>query len=127
FQQQIPKLAVTKEDTALYVADQLGYALGSENPPPERLQIVDNDQVLLTSSIDCTVRLWSTCRVFIGRGQFTQHTNKPPNHGGPKTYHTLKYFDIIDAPTTCERPNLSLAGIDPFISSFVEQESAKCQ
>ncbi|XP_038817832.1 WD repeat-containing protein 49 [Salvelinus namaycush] len=192
--------------------------------PTERLQIVDNDQVLLTSSIDCTVRLWSAYGEFIGtfgqrdnwsihtpsswkhpavpyeilidplsmpahhilegktrvsdvinadnseatstepksnspsklrhpplsfsdtdimeemktscyteehgkrlRHEIFKHTNKPPNHGGPKAYHTLKYFDIVDTPTTCERPDLSLAGIDPFMSSFVEQESAEFQ
>ncbi|CAB1347456.1 unnamed protein product, partial [Coregonus sp. 'balchen'] len=214
FQQLITKLAVTKEDTSLYAADQLGYvyvyaiktyALGSEKTPPRAenywrahtgsitgLQIVDNDQVLLTSSIDCTVRLWSAYGEFIGtfgqqdnwsihipsswkhpavpyeilidplsmpahpilegetrvdtdikeeiktscyteehgkrlRHEIFKHTNKPPNHGGPKAYHTLKYFDIFDAPTTCERPDLSLAGIDPFISTFVEQESAESQ
>lgn len=30
------------------------------------LEIVDNDQVVLTSSTDCTVRLWSAHGEFIG-------------------------------------------------------------
>ncbi|CDQ86330.1 unnamed protein product, partial [Oncorhynchus mykiss] len=61
------------------------------------------------------------------RHEIFKHTNKPPNHGGPKAYHTLKYFDIVDTPATCERPDLSLAGIDPFMSSFVEQDSYSTQ
>lgn len=35
-----------------------------------RLQIVDNDQVVLTSSADYTVRLWSACGEFIGGRYF---------------------------------------------------------
>ncbi|KAM4627617.1 cilia- and flagella-associated protein 337 [Polymixia lowei] len=186
------------------------------------LQIVDNDQVLLTSSNDCTVRLWSAYGEFIGtfgqsdkwnihissswkhpaapydilidplsmpvheilngktcisdvidtdrteaeteelkseshsklkhpppplsesdieqeiktmfypeehgkrlRHEIFKHSNKAPNHGGPQTYHSLKYFDIEDAPTTCVRPDLSLAGINPFISSAEELESTE--
>ena len=34
------------------------------------LQIVDNDQVVLTSSTDCTVRLWSARGEFIGGCHF---------------------------------------------------------
>uniref|UniRef100_A0A3P8XSW6 WD40 repeat domain 95 n=1 Tax=Esox lucius TaxID=8010 RepID=A0A3P8XSW6_ESOLU len=69
FKQQITKFAVTKEDTSLYAADQLGYvyvyhvktyALGSERTPPT------GRILLLTSSIDCTVRLWSAYGEFIG-------------------------------------------------------------
>ncbi|XP_067102784.1 cilia- and flagella-associated protein 337 [Osmerus mordax] len=245
FQHQITKLAVTKDDTSLYAADQAGfvyvydiktYALGTghtlqtlqaaktywraHTSSITGLQIVDSDQVVLTSSVDCTVRLWSSNGQFIGtfgqaenwslhtpsswkhpsvpyevlmdplsmpvhhlldgeksmvdvtntavdditaagpkqsdsnskfrypsvtisdtdieeeiktrsypeeqgkrlRHEIFKHTNKPPNHGGPKAYHTLKYFDIKAAPATCERPDLSLAGIDPFISSPVDLE-----
>ncbi|KAM6960527.1 cilia- and flagella-associated protein 337 [Aplochiton taeniatus] len=244
FQHQITKLAVTKDDTLIYAADQVGYiyvynikkfALGAEHLPPKTenywrahtrnvtcLQIVDNDQVVLTSSTDCTVRLWSAYGEFIGtfgqsmnwsihtpaswnhpavpyeilidplsmpvhpildgkpwksnaispeqmemttvepksdshsklrfpplsisdkdieeeiktmcypeehgkrlRHEIFKHAIKPPNHGGPKAFHTLKYFDMDDAPTTCERPDLSLAGIDPFIASSVELECAE--
>ncbi|XP_028973782.2 WD repeat-containing protein 49-like [Esox lucius] len=244
FKQQITKFAVTKEDTSLYAADQLGYvyvyhvktyALGSERTPPTAenywrahtgsitgLQLINNDRVLLTSSIDCTVRLWSAYGEFIGtfgqqdiwsihtpsswkhpavpyeilidplsmpfhpilqgktsmsdviyadntetahtesnsdlrsklrhppqyisdtdineeiktlcypeehgkrlRHEIFKQTNKTPNHGGPKAYHSLKYFEIINAPATCERPDLSLAGIDPFISSFLKPELAE--
>uniref|UniRef100_A0A3Q3R584 Uncharacterized protein n=1 Tax=Monopterus albus TaxID=43700 RepID=A0A3Q3R584_MONAL len=86
FQQKVTKLAKTDNDTLLYIADQIGYicVYNMEKITPEvlpempslvsshvslfwsSLQIVDNDQVLLTSSVDCTVRLWSAHGEFIG-------------------------------------------------------------
>ncbi|XP_029302381.1 WD repeat-containing protein on Y chromosome [Cottoperca gobio] len=86
FQQKITKLAKTDKDTMLYAADQIGYiyvynmekfAPGQRSPRAENfwrahtsritgLQIVDNDQVVLTSSTDYTVRLWSAHGEFIG-------------------------------------------------------------
>nr|XP_020468764.1 WD repeat-containing protein on Y chromosome-like [Monopterus albus]XP_020468765.1 WD repeat-containing protein on Y chromosome-like [Monopterus albus] len=86
FQQKVTKLAKTDNDTLLYIADQIGYicVYNMEKITPEQkspraenfwrahtrkvtgLQIVDNDQVLLTSSVDCTVRLWSAHGEFIG-------------------------------------------------------------
>ncbi|XP_067452032.1 cilia- and flagella-associated protein 337 [Thunnus thynnus] len=87
FQQKITKLAKTDKDI-LYAADRIGYiyvydtetfALDAEQKPPRAenfwrahtsrvtgLQIVDNDQVVLTSSMDFTVRLWSAHGEFIG-------------------------------------------------------------
>ncbi|XP_056297249.1 WD repeat-containing protein 49 [Pseudoliparis swirei] len=85
-QQKITKLAKADKDTLLYAADRIGYiyvynidkfALGQKSPRAENfwrahtsritgLQIVDNDQVVLTSSIDYTVRLWSAHGEFIG-------------------------------------------------------------
>ncbi|XP_072548045.1 cilia- and flagella-associated protein 337 [Salminus brasiliensis] len=239
-QQQITKLAVTQDDGLLFAADDVGYiyvydikhcALTLQQKPPQTvnfwrahissitgLQMIENEQVLLTSSADCTVRLWSILGEFIGtfgqperwslhtasswkhpavpyevlidplslpshsmldgkmtlsdvlssestedtgteseslnkvryplpsfsdreieaeinspfhpqhgkwlRHEIFKHANKTPNHGGPKAYHTLKYFDVADAPTTCEKPDLSLAGIDPFIASSVDEEPA---
>ncbi|XP_035478797.2 WD repeat-containing protein on Y chromosome isoform X1 [Scophthalmus maximus] len=86
FQQKITKLAKTDKDTLLYAADQIGYiyVYNMNKYSPEQkspraetfwrahtgrvsgLQIVDNDQVVLTSSTDHTVRLWSTRGEFIG-------------------------------------------------------------
>ncbi|XP_056229293.1 WD repeat-containing protein on Y chromosome isoform X2 [Seriola aureovittata] len=86
FQQKITKLAKTDKDTLLYAADQIGYiyVYNMNKFAPEQklpraetfwrahtsrvsgLQIVDNDQVVLTSSTDYTVRLWSTRGEFIG-------------------------------------------------------------
>ncbi|XP_068441368.1 cilia- and flagella-associated protein 337 isoform X1 [Clinocottus analis] len=86
FQQKITKLAKMDKDTLLYAADRIGYiyVYNIEKFAPEQkslraenfwrahtgritgLQIVDNDQVVLTSSIDCTVRLWSAHGEFIG-------------------------------------------------------------
>ncbi|MBN3297524.1 WDR49 protein, partial [Amia calva] len=238
----ITKMAVTVDDNLLYVADQSGfiyvydvknYAIVPEQEAPKNINywrahissvtslvIIDEDKVLLTSSTDCTVRLWSIHGEFIGtfgqpeawsihtmtswkhpmvpyeilvdplsmpahhilegensvldiinagqtenkdatetkselhykhkypplcisdkdieeeinqmsypeehgkrlRHEIFKHTNKPPNHGGPKAYHTLKYFEIVNAPTTCERPDLSAAGIDPFLSEYMEEQ-----
>ncbi|XP_029111355.1 WD repeat-containing protein 49 [Scleropages formosus] len=55
------------------------------------------------------------------RHEIFKHTTKLPSHRGPKVYQSLKYFELGDAPTTCMRPDLSLAGIDPFISSSAEE------
>uniref|UniRef100_A0A3Q1IFA4 WD40 repeat domain 95 n=1 Tax=Anabas testudineus TaxID=64144 RepID=A0A3Q1IFA4_ANATE len=82
FQQKITKLAKSEKDTFLYAADQIGYihvynmeTVLPEKPSPisshvslfwSSLQIVDSDQVVLTSSTDYTVRLWSAHGEFIG-------------------------------------------------------------
>ncbi|XP_066517202.1 cilia- and flagella-associated protein 337 isoform X2 [Hoplias malabaricus] len=87
-EQQITKLAVTQDECLLLAADHVGYvcvydiqqsALTFQQKPPKivnfwrahigsitGLQIIENDQVLLTSSTDCTVRLWSIHGEFIG-------------------------------------------------------------
>ncbi|KAI1893585.1 hypothetical protein AGOR_G00125240 [Albula goreensis] len=243
---QVTKLAVTREEDCLYAADQAGfifvydiktYALGPEQEAPKMLnywrahissitclQIVEDGHVLLTSSTDCTVRLWTVHGEFIGtfgqseswsihtptswkhptipyeilidplsmpahsileeevsvsdvinseqaeetrdpndiksdssskprqpslqitdtdieeeikslsyplkQGKWLRHeifknANKLPNHGGPKAYHTLKCFDIDDTSTICKKPDLSLAVIDPFLSSFADEGSAQ--
>nr|XP_043888085.1 WD repeat-containing protein on Y chromosome isoform X1 [Solea senegalensis] len=86
FQEKITIMAKTEEDTLLYAADQIGYIYvydmskfnpEEKSPRPQYfwrahtsrvsgLQIVDNDQVVLTSSTDRTVRLWSRSGEFIG-------------------------------------------------------------
>uniref|UniRef100_A0A8B9S9B3 Uncharacterized protein n=1 Tax=Apteryx owenii TaxID=8824 RepID=A0A8B9S9B3_APTOW len=86
----ISSIAVTRDDLFLYAADSDGYvyvysikdyALG--NPEQEfpsrslctylsiplcfdRLEVIDEDRVLLSSSTDCTVRLWSLDGEYIG-------------------------------------------------------------
>ncbi|XP_038674997.1 WD repeat-containing protein on Y chromosome isoform X2 [Scyliorhinus canicula] len=45
-----------------------------------------------------------------------QSLNKPLNHGGPVVYHTLKCFEISNSPITCEKPDLSAANTDPFLT-----------
>ncbi|KAK3531893.1 hypothetical protein QTP70_034402 [Hemibagrus guttatus] len=87
-EQQVTKLVVTQDDHLLFAADHVGYicvydikecAITNEQKPPKTmnfwrahinsitgLQIIENDQVLLTSSLDCTVRLWSIHGQFIG-------------------------------------------------------------
>ncbi|KAJ8256464.1 hypothetical protein COCON_G00186160 [Conger conger] len=234
---KITKLTVTQDESNLYASDQAGfiyvyditsYALGPEKEAPKltnywrahissvtSLQIVEDGLVLLTTSTDCTVRLWSTDGEFIGtfgqeeswsihtpsswkhptipheilidplsmpahslldrhdsisdinrsdqtkardaqpgsrskpksptvqisdsdgeileeirnlcypsmQGKRLHHeifknTNKPPNHGGPKAYHTLQCFDIDDTSNMCKKPDLSLAVMDAFSSSL---------
>ncbi|XP_076833418.1 cilia- and flagella-associated protein 337 [Brachyhypopomus gauderio] len=237
FQQEITELAVTQDDGLLFAADHIGYVyvydikecgLTLEKKTPETtnfwrahissvsgLQLIENEQALVTCSTDCTVRLWTTSGEFIGtfgqeerwslhivsswrhpavpyeiltdplsmpsysildrkemspdtlssarsedsntesdspikvkflpssisdmdikvelntfhphpgkrlRHEIFKHANKTVNHGGPKVYHTLKCFDVIDAPSTCEKPDLSLAGIDPFIASSADEK-----
>uniref|UniRef100_A0A3Q2UUN8 WD40 repeat domain 95 n=1 Tax=Haplochromis burtoni TaxID=8153 RepID=A0A3Q2UUN8_HAPBU len=83
FQQKITKLAKAEKDVLLYMADRIGYiyVYSMEKLDPEKkslretfwrahtntvtLHVVDNDQVVLTSSTDYTVRLWSTQGEFI--------------------------------------------------------------
>ncbi|XP_054462388.1 WD repeat-containing protein 64 [Anoplopoma fimbria] len=86
FQQKITEMAKTDKDTLVFAADRIGYiyVYNIEKFAPEQkslraenfwrahtsritgLQIVDNDQVVLTSSTDYTVRLWSAHGEFIG-------------------------------------------------------------
>ncbi|XP_015241864.1 PREDICTED: WD repeat-containing protein 49-like [Cyprinodon variegatus] len=86
FQQKITKLATTDEKTLLYAADRIGYiyihnmeAFDAEQNSPTAehfwrahtgtitsLQIVTSDRMVLTSSTDQTVRLWSSQGEFIG-------------------------------------------------------------
>ncbi|KAM9468399.1 cilia- and flagella-associated protein 337 [Clarias gariepinus] len=236
-QQQITKLVVTQDDRLLFAADHVGYicvydieecAITHKQTPPKSIrfwrahvssitgmQIIENDKVLLTSSLDCTVRLWSIHGEFIGtfgqpeqwclhiasswqhpavpyevlvdplsmpahamldgkttplddpssaqakdtssemsgtktsvlqsfsdqdirkeiktsvypkcgkrlRHEIFKHSNKPLNHGSLKAYHNLRYFEVVNVPTTCEKPDLSLAGIDPFRSSSVDEKT----
>ncbi|XP_028817157.1 WD repeat-containing protein on Y chromosome isoform X4 [Denticeps clupeoides] len=122
FKQQITKLAVSADDSMLYAADQGGYiyiyeitsfALRPIQKAPKTtncwrahiksitgLQIVDSDQVLLTSSTDCTVRLWSRNGEFIGTfGQLDRwsvHTPSSWKHPGVP-YEVL--VDPLSMPT----------------------------
>uniref|UniRef100_A0A4W3K6E2 WD40 repeat domain 95 n=1 Tax=Callorhinchus milii TaxID=7868 RepID=A0A4W3K6E2_CALMI len=88
-QSSITKLAVTEDDSLLYAASHMGfiyvynikdYALiGPEVDPPKTInywrahissvtsmQLIDEQKLILTSSADCTVRLWSMDAAFIG-------------------------------------------------------------
>ncbi|XP_051719029.1 WD repeat-containing protein 64 [Ctenopharyngodon idella] len=101
-QQAIMKLALTQDDSVLFTADHFGfiyvynvkqYALEPEQNPPEKvnfwrahissitsLKIIDNDQFLLTSSMDFSVRLWSIHGEFIGTfGQYEKWSIYTPS------------------------------------------------
>ncbi|XP_074153531.1 cilia- and flagella-associated protein 337-like [Sminthopsis crassicaudata] len=86
---QISSIVVTTIDTCAYVADHQGYVYtydikdyaleGPEKEPPKNvkiwrahvnavtcLELMEKEKVLLSSSIDCTVRLWSMDGEYIG-------------------------------------------------------------
>ncbi|ELW48350.1 60S ribosomal protein L6, partial [Tupaia chinensis] len=88
-QAQISSIAVTTGDALAYLADQQGfvhiydikeYGLQGLEPQPPRnvmfwrahismvtsLELIEEEKVLLSSSLDCTVRLWSRDGEFIG-------------------------------------------------------------
>ncbi|XP_068786218.1 cilia- and flagella-associated protein 337-like [Struthio camelus] len=238
----ISSIAVTPDDSSLYAADSDGYvyvysikdyALGNlEQEPPQymhhwrahikmvvSLEVIDEDRVLLSSSIDCTVRLWSLTGEYIGTfgqaepwevftpaswkhprvpyeilidpqslplhpvlegqssvlevinsdqspkaqgkpvpkheesyhpkyphisitdaeikvgvnkwlsqssGERLKHKhcknlNKPLNHKGLSTYHTINCYEIANVPEICEKPDLSVLGSDFFYESSLEE------
>ncbi|XP_068123133.1 cilia- and flagella-associated protein 337-like [Hyperolius riggenbachi] len=86
---QISSLAVNKDNSLLFAGDFIGYIYaydlkdyaihGPEKDPPSsvghwrahvnmitQLEVIDEDKVLLSSSSDCAVRLWSLNGEFIG-------------------------------------------------------------
>ncbi|XP_075053776.1 cilia- and flagella-associated protein 337-like [Mixophyes fleayi] len=86
---QVSSLAVTKDNSLMFVADYIGYIYvydikdyaihGPEKDHPQSvnhwrahvdmitaLEVIDEDKVVLTSSLDCAVRLWSINGEFIG-------------------------------------------------------------
>uniref|UniRef100_A0A4X2LMN7 WD repeat domain 49 n=1 Tax=Vombatus ursinus TaxID=29139 RepID=A0A4X2LMN7_VOMUR len=86
---QISSMVVTTGDTCAYVADKLGYVYiydirdyaleGPEQEPPKNvkfwrahvnaltsLELIEKEKALLSSSVDCTVRLWSMDGEYIG-------------------------------------------------------------
>ncbi|XP_061917851.1 WD repeat-containing protein 64 [Entelurus aequoreus] len=87
-QQMITKMSKTTKGAVLYAADRIGYVyiydmgkltVGPQPKPLKAdafwrahtsritgLEVVDNDQVVLTSSVDHTVRLWGVHGQFIG-------------------------------------------------------------
>ncbi|XP_063285525.1 WD repeat-containing protein 49-like [Pelobates fuscus] len=42
--------------------------------------------------------------------------HKPLNHGGPTAFHTLKYFELENGSISFEKPDISVAGVDPSLS-----------
>uniref|UniRef100_A0A8C4P4H8 Uncharacterized protein n=1 Tax=Dromaius novaehollandiae TaxID=8790 RepID=A0A8C4P4H8_DRONO len=75
----ISSIAVTPDDSFLYAADSDGYVYvySIKDYEPlhipfcsalcfDRLEVIDEDRVLLSSSIDCAVRLWSLDGEYIG-------------------------------------------------------------
>ncbi|KAM4702080.1 cilia- and flagella-associated protein 337-like [Discoglossus pictus] len=86
---RVCNIAVNEDNCLMYVADHIGYIYvydikdyalhGSEHEPAKslnhwrahvdtitHLEVIDEDHVILSSSVDCTVRLWSMNGEFIG-------------------------------------------------------------
>ncbi|XP_050985722.1 WD repeat-containing protein on Y chromosome isoform X1 [Labeo rohita] len=125
-QQQIVKLALTQDDSMLFTADHVGfiyvynvkqYALGPEQNPPEKvnfwrahissitsLKIIDKDQFLLTSSTDCSVRLWSIHGEFIGT--FGQEESWNINTPSSWKHPAVPYEILIDPLSMPSHPIL---------------------
>ncbi|KAM8904501.1 cilia- and flagella-associated protein 337 [Spinachia spinachia] len=126
FQQKIVKMAKTDRDTLLYAADQIGYiyVYNIEEFSPEQkspqaenfwrahtgsitgLQIVDNDQVVLTSSSDYTVRLWSAHREFIGT--FGQSESWSLHISSSWKHPAVPYEVLIDPLSTPDHKSLTV-------------------
>ncbi|XP_073439273.1 cilia- and flagella-associated protein 337-like [Dendrobates tinctorius] len=235
---QVSSLAITKDDSLMFVADYIGYIYvydikdyaihGAEQNRPmfikhwrahvdmiTQLEVIDEDKVVLSSSLDCAARLWTIDGEFIGTfgqadpwevftptswkhpmvpyeilihpesmpvhpmleeptteleevtskekeeskessdikneinynaksvlltvteediqdeidqqdlshgtGKRLRHekykiSHKPLDHGGPNAFHNLQYFDLESNSVTFEKPDMSVAGGDPFQS-----------
>ncbi|XP_016416478.1 WD repeat-containing protein on Y chromosome [Sinocyclocheilus rhinocerous] len=127
-QQQIVKLALTRDDSMLFTADHVGfiyvynikqYALGPEQNPPKKvnfwrahissitsLKIFDKDQFLLTSSLDCSVRLWSIHGEFIGT--FGQEESWSINTPSSWKHPAVPYEILIDPLSMPSHPVLDI-------------------
>ncbi|KAM3837845.1 cilia- and flagella-associated protein 337-like [Vipera latastei] len=230
----ISSIAVTADDSYIYAADEDGYVYvhdiqnyalqDTKEETPKyvnhwrahlglvlTLEIIDEDNILLSCSIDCTIRLWSLNGEYIGTfGQeepweifntsswkhpmvpyeilidpqsmpvypmledtssdmqiISQDENKNPSkkttcnphssqitvtdedieeeikkrlysqassrrmkyersklsntwikHRGPSIYHAIDYYEDVNFPGNCEKPDLSVLGVDIFSASY---------
>ncbi|XP_019353834.1 WD repeat-containing protein 64 [Alligator mississippiensis] len=115
---QTSSIAVTAKDSFLYAADESGYvcvynvkdyALGDpEQGPPKyvnhwrahvkmvvSLEVIEEEKMLLSSSVDCTVRLWSLDGEYIG----TFGQEEPWEIFTPASWkHPMVPFEILTDP-----------------------------
>ncbi|XP_062417638.1 WD repeat-containing protein 49 [Pungitius pungitius] len=140
FQQKITKMAKTDKDTLLYAADRTGYlyVYDIEKFAPEQkslqaenlwrahtgritgLQIVDNDQVVLTSSSDYTVRLWSAHGEFIGT--FGQSESWGVHISSSWKHPAVPYEVLIDPLST---PDLESLTVDTRLSDAINPDKTR--
>ncbi|XP_049432645.1 WD repeat-containing protein on Y chromosome [Epinephelus fuscoguttatus] len=140
FQQKITKLAKTEKDTLLYAADRIGYiyVYNMEKFAPEQkslraenywrahtgritgLQIVDNDQVVLTSSTDYTVRLWSAHGEFIGTFGQPQSWSV---HVSSSWKHPAVPYEILIDPVSM--PNHEMLNLKPRLSDAINPDKTE--
>ncbi|XP_063807759.1 WD repeat-containing protein on Y chromosome-like isoform X2 [Pseudophryne corroboree] len=115
---QISSLAVNKDNSLMFVSDNIGYVYvyeitnyavhGPEKDPPmcvshwrahvsiiTSLEVIDEDKVVLTSSVDRAVRLWSIAGEFIG----TFGQADPWEVSTPASWkHPMVPYDILIDP-----------------------------
>ncbi|XP_040607344.1 WD repeat-containing protein on Y chromosome-like isoform X5 [Mesocricetus auratus] len=115
---RVSSIVVTSEDTLTYLADQQGFVhvydiqkyglQGPELQAPNTvtswkahdstvtsLELIERDDILLSSSLDCTVSLWSRDGAYIG----TFGQNHPWDVFTPASWsHTKVPFEILTAP-----------------------------
>ncbi|XP_032743080.1 WD repeat-containing protein on Y chromosome-like [Rattus rattus] len=115
---QVSGIVVTSGDTVAYLADQHGFIYvydiqeyglwGAELQPPNMvtswrahvsmvtsLELVEGDSILLSSSLDCTVRLWSKDGAYIG----TFGQNRPWDVFTPDSWgHPRVPLEILTDP-----------------------------
>ncbi|XP_075190056.1 cilia- and flagella-associated protein 337-like [Anomaloglossus baeobatrachus] len=143
---QVSSLAITKDDSLMFVADCIGYIYvydikdyaicGAEKDRPifikhwrahvdmiTQLEVIDDDKVVLSSSLDCAVRLWSIDGEFIGTfGQadpwevFTPASWKHP---------MVPYEILIDPKSMPVHPVLEEPATDPEEVMSKEKEESK--
>ncbi|XP_068172599.1 cilia- and flagella-associated protein 337 [Antennarius striatus] len=141
FKQKITKLATTEKTAMLYAADQIGYiyVYNMEKFAPQQkchgaenlwrahtsritgLQIVDNDQVVLTSSTDCTVRLWSAYGEFIGTfGQLERWSTQNSSSWN----HPAVPYDVLIDPLSLPEHEMQNVKIPPSNSDHADKTEA---
>ncbi|KAI7801017.1 putative WD repeat-containing protein on Y chromosome-like [Triplophysa rosa] len=142
--QQIVKLALTQDDSLLFTADHVGfisvydvkeYALHPEQKPPEKvnfwrahisritgLKIIEDDQFLLTSSVDCSVRLWNVHGHFIGT--FGQAESWSIHNPSSWKHPDVPYEVLVDPLSMPSHPILEKINMADFLN-FEMNENVK--
>ncbi|XP_073518596.1 cilia- and flagella-associated protein 337-like isoform X2 [Phyllobates terribilis] len=143
---QVSSLAITKDDSLIFVADCIGYIYvydikdyairGAEQNHPTfikhwrahvdmitQLEVIDEDKVVLSSSLDCAARLWSIDGEFIGTfGQADPwEVFTPASWKHPMVPHEI----LIDPESMPVHPVLEEPTTEPEEVTSKEKEESK--